>query len=279
MEPKCNHDNTGIIIVTYNPTSLELLLESCIGFARYIIVVDNNSTNNNYVKATCGKYNITTILLTNNTGIATAINIGSNELFKRNISWIITFDQDSVPPNNLINYYNEIISKEDNIGLIGVGYDYNIHILPKESEVKYKKSLDQITSGLLHNVQMWKSIGGYEDQYFIDCVDFEYSLRASYNGYNTYTIQNEIMTHSLGSPKCVKLLGIPIVSMNHNAFRQYYIVRNHFWLARKYWKRYPIFILIKFYHLFIRVCKTLMIDDNKKEKLNRIIKGIKDGLK
>ncbi len=151
--------------------------------------------------------------------------------------------------------------------------------MPNICDIKYNYSHDQITSGLLHNVDMVKKIGGYESDYFIDCVDFEYSLRAAKHGYNTFTMENKIMTHSLGNPKVVNILGFPVITMNHNAFRQYYIVRNHIWLARKYMKSFPCFILSKFYHLIVRIAKTILFDDDRKSKVNKIACGFIDGFK
>lgn len=276
-----NKYNSAIVIVTYNSgDNLLKLLKKCKFFSRYIIVVDNGSINALEIKEICNKYGVILHLTRENRGIGYGLNFGINKFInEKSLRWIITFDQDSLPPDNLLDYYNDIIRKEDNIGLIGVGYDYNIKELPKVPGIKYKYSHDQITSGLLHNVDMIRKIGDYESKYFIDCVDFEYSLRAAKYGYNTFSMIDKIMTHSLGCPKIVKVLGVPFVTMNHNAFRQYYIVRNHIWLARSYMRLYPGFIISKFYHLFVRLTKTILFDDDRKSKIKRIMAGLKDGIK
>lgn len=279
MGTKCTYENLGIVIVTYNPESIQELLNRCTRFTENIIVVDNDSNNKDLIKRQCSLFSCAYIHLKRNMGIAKAINEGVKYLLGKGISWMVTFDQDSIPPKELIDYYNQVIICEDNIGLIGVGYDYHVENLPKASDIKWKKSHDQITSGLLHNMNMWQKIGGYKEEYFIDCVDFEYSLRADSYGYNTFTIQNKIMTHSLGNPKTVKILWIKISTMNHSSFRQYYIVRNHFWLAKNYSKKYPWYIISKFYHLSIRLIKTILFDDNRKKKTYRIYEGFIDGLK
>lgn len=279
MNRRCSSETLGIIIVTYNPNLLDELFCQCKKFTDYVVVVDNNSSNLNYILQLCYQYSFKCIPLEENKGIAEAINKGLVYILNLGVDWIITFDQDSLPPDSLLQYYNEIIIKEDNIGLIGVGFDYIVNDLPNVSSLKYSHSHDQITSGLLHNANMIREIGGYESKYFIDCVDFEYSLRAAKYGYNTFSMIDKIMTHSLGCPKIVKVLGVPFVTMNHNAFRQYYIVRNHIWLARSYMRLYPGFIISKFYHLLVRLTKTILFDDDRKSKIKRIIAGLKDGLK
>lgn len=278
METKCTCENLGIVIVAYNPISLYELLSRCLGFTDNIIVVDNNSDNKELIEKQCNHFSIAYLCLKKNLGIATAINEGVKCLWDKGIQWLVTFDQDSLPPEELIDYYNVVISNEHNIGLIGIGYDYHIEKLPNVSDIRWRKSHDQITSGLLHNMEMWQRIGGYKEDYFIDCVDFEYSLRASLFGFNTFTIENKIMTHSLGNPKTVTLLGTKIITMNHSSFRQYYIVRNHFWLAKEYFRKYPLYIVAKFYHLLIRLLKTVLFDDDRKEKICQICRGIQDGI-
>lgn len=273
-------DNSLIVVVTYNPNdTISRLLDSLTAISNKVIVVDNGSANKSVIEATCKSRGCKFLGCDNNNGIAGAINKGIRLGLSSEIDWIITFDQDSLPPINLLDYYNVVIAKESNVGLVGLSYDYTVSQGRIHEKVRYKKTYDQITSGLLHNAKMWKDIGGYNEQYFIDCVDFEYSLRVASNGYDTFTIGNKVLQHSLGSPKTKRIFGVNVTSMNHNAFRHYYIVRNHIFLAKQYFKRFPFFILIKFYHLNNRLIKMLLIDDDRMNKLRQSWRGWMDGVK
>lgn len=271
----------SIIIVTFNPdNSILKLLNSCLLLSSQIIVVDNGSKNIDIIKKEINQAsdNIQFIPLEKNYGIGYAINRGIREIDFSSKKWVITFDQDSLPPHDLLRYYDYVVTNENNIGLIGLNYSYYANIESSNKKIIYKKSLDQITSGLMHNTEIFKNVGLYNEKMFIDCVDFEYTLRVNKAGYNTITIENEVLNHKLGNLKTIKFLGLNVSSMNHNSFRQYYIVRNHIWLTKEYFKDYPIYIINKLYHLIIRLIKTILIDDDKNKKISRIFMGIKDGV-
>ncbi|WP_289091692.1 glycosyltransferase [uncultured Bacteroides sp.] len=271
----------SIIIVTFNPdNSILKLLNSCLLLSSQIIVVDNGSKNSDIIKKEINQAsdNIQFIPLEKNYGIGYAINRGIREIDFSSKKWVITFDQDSLPPHDLLRYYDYVVTNENNIGLIGLNYSYYANIESSNKKIIYKKSLDQITSGLMHNTEIFKNVGLYNEKMFIDCVDFEYTLRVNRAGYKTITIENKVLNHRIGNPKTVYFCGFKIISMNHNSFRQYFIVRNHIWLAKKYFRKYPFYILKKIYHLLVRIIKTILIDDDKLKKITKILLGIKDGI-
>lgn len=274
-----NYNNLAIIIVTYNPESnLEILLSKCNKISSQIIVVDNNSSNKDWVREISKSVGATCIANSDNLGIGKAINVAISQIDRKHVQYVVTFDQDSLPPDDLLESYNYVLKRENNVGLIGINFNQIIQQgIPNSYD--YKESLDQITSGLLHNTEIFDAIGGYNERLFIDCVDFEYSLRVKKYGFKTIMISNCFLKHTIGNPKIITLGLIKIQSMNHSAFRQYYIIRNHIWLAKKYFSSFPLYFFNKFYHLFIRVTKTVLIDDDKKNKIIQISKGINDGFR
>ncbi|WP_286330246.1 glycosyltransferase [Duncaniella freteri] len=276
-----NYENLSIIIVAYNPTqNIEFLLGECCKIASQVIIVDNNSRNNEWIKELSNRFNILYIRNTENFGIGKAINIGRCQINNQSKRWILTFDQDSCPPKDLLSSYNYVIKQENNIGLIGINFNSGVNKGGNNlKKYIYHESLDQITSGLLHNIEIFDIVGKYNEKLFIDCVDFEYSLRVRAYGFKTIMILNCFLDHTIGSPKTITIGRLKIQSMNHSAFRQYYIVRNHIWIAKKYFRLFPKYILNKFYHLFIRVAKTMLFDDYKQNKIKRICKGFIDGIK
>lgn len=273
------YDNLAIIIVTYNPeANLKMLLQKCNNVAGQVIVVDNNSSNSEWIKTLTVETDSSYIANSQNLGIGKAINKALAQIDRSKKNWVITFDQDSLPPDNLLEAYNYVLKYEDNVGLMGV--NFNPHLNDNDCHIyHYHESLDQITSGLLHNVDIFNRAGLYNENLFIDCVDFELSLRVKKNGFKTIMVDDCFLHHTIGSPKTITLGKFQISSMNHSAFRQYFIVRNHIWLAKKYFKFFPSYIINKFYHLFIRLTKTVLIDDDKKSKIKQIHRGICDGFK
>lgn len=273
-----NNNNLAIIIVAYNPDeNMAVLLQKCNNIASQVIVVDNNSTNSEWIRSLTANNNNLYIANSENLGIGKAVNKALAQIDRNKKHWVLTFDQDSLPPDGLLKAYNSVIKNENNVGLIGINFNSCINEVSIHTVYHYHESLDQITSGLLHNISIFDVVGGYNEKLFIDCVDFEFSLRVNNNGFKTIMVDDCYLHHTIGNPKNIKLGRFSISSMNHNAIRQYFIVRNHIWLSKKYFKSFPLYILNKFYHLFIRLTKTVLIDDDRKNKIKQIYRGIYDG--
>lgn len=273
-----NRNNIAVIIVTYNPDKkITAVLERVREMTNRIIIVDNASQNQISIMKLL-KDSETFICLDNNKGIAVALNEGIKyvERQKLGVEWILTLDQDSVPDKNLLLLYSNIIENESNthnIGLIGASYlDFSI-----KSPVKYREDSLLITSGLLHNINIFNNVGYYLEEYFIDYVDFEFSLRCKSFGYKNYKVLHKVLDHSLGIPKQKRILGIKILSTNHNAIRRYFMVRNGIWTCKLYWKKFPKEILYKSINICSNIIRMLLVDDDKINKIKAIGRGLKDG--
>ena len=91
----------GALIVTFNP-DIEVLKSNVDAIAKQVdvlVIVDNGSNNLNEIE-TLDVENI--IALGENKGIAYALNTGMEFLEERNMDWVLTLDQDSVVPQDLI---------------------------------------------------------------------------------------------------------------------------------------------------------------------------------
>lgn len=272
-------NNLAIIIVTYNPTAgIDKLVNWCCENSSNVIIVDNNSAKFEIISSI--KYELPIRIIRNpaNLGIGGAINLALKTIDFDSYKYILTFDQDSIPTHNAIEAYNFVLERENDVGLLGINYNHRNYITTN-GDARYHDTLDLITSGLLHNSEIFKRTGNYNEKLFIDCVDFEFVMRVFLNGYRCILIDNYYLKHCIGNPKSLKIGTANFGSMNHSAFRQYYIVRNHIWLSKKYFRKLPIYIISKLYHLIIRIVKTFIIDDDRKNKIYRIIKGLIDGIK
>lgn len=268
-------DNLSIVVVTYNPDDNFIcrLKEIC-KLSDSIIIVDNASINQKYLydSVLSLSNNTTFICLSNNYGIAKALNVGIKKSQELHKDWIITFDQDSLPVTNIIDYYNKAIGLLNNykIGLIGVNFNSS----KKEYKDFYKQTYTIITSGTLHNIKMFDEIGYYDENLFIDYVDFEFVLRCSLNKFYCVRINENLLSHKIGSP--IKKFGL--ISDNHNALRKYYMMRNHIYISKKYFRNFPIFIIKKNIYLIKQLILFLIVEKDKKRKILAYLKGLKDGI-
>lgn len=271
--------NIAAGIVLYNP-DLNILkenIDSIYKQVEYVVLIDNNSNNIEEIINLSNSYkNIEIVRNKKNLGVATALNQIIKICDKREIKWVLTLDQDSVCPENIIDEYIKYIDIEK-IAII------TLQIVDRNNKFEFKKSnkfefVDMcITSASLTNVDICKRVGLFDENLFIDYVDFEYCIRLKRNGYKILKVNSIALLHRLGNMKIYKLFGKSIHVTNHNNIRNYYIIRNMIYTYRKHKD------LIKFTNIFtgviIAIFKISIYENKKILKLKSILKGIIDGVK
>lgn len=277
-----NKDNTSCVVVSYNPNEdniYNLIVFLSKTFSE-VCLVDNNSINYLEFKSKIEPIGNNVKIIHNdcNIGIASALNIGIRYLKKDGIDWIITFDQDSLPIDNFVGVYNSILVKENNLGLLCPGFTNKSSDLMKNGdEVQYTKSLDLISSGMLHNVEIFDSVGYYNEPMFIDYVDFEYTLRVA-RRYDTFKCYNNTLFHIIGDPLEGTILGRKIHSSNHSPIRRYYKSRNLVYVYRLWHKSYPQWTKEKLDAHIKSIIPLILLEKNKFRKLSSIVRGLCDGI-
>ena len=273
--------NILCIIITYNPELVILQnLSRFIDIYDNIYIVDNGSTNNfntHFDKKFKYEKKIKSIYLNKNYGIAKALNIGIDYGKKNNFEWINTFDQDSIPIKNIITCYNIALSKiETDIFVLGVNYTTN-KLIKNDEIITITNSTSLITSGCLYPTKLFDKVGLFNENLFIDGVDFDFNLRTSNNNYKTIKIVNPLITHEIGTNIKKNILGYTISSSNHNIIRRYYMGRNHVYLTLKYFLTNPLWVIKKNIYFIIVIMQILMVEKNKIKKFNSMFKGFFQG--
>lgn len=276
------NENICAGIVTYNP-DINLLVNNIQAIYQQVsdvIIVDNGSVNIEEIKDICCKLQIKLIENGKNIGIAAALNKIMKNAADNGKKWCVTLDQDSVCPPNLILEATDLLDKDNIAEICPSIFEVNTGEKPsldaKPNGSRYQVVPKCITSSTITNVEVWKSIGGFDDQLFIDYVDYDYSLKARTHGYQIIRMNNIYFNQQLGESKYHKLLFLKVRVANHSAFRKYYICRNIIIFIKRYSKS------INTAKEILRILKTLgltiLYEDNKKDKIHACFRGIHDGL-
>lgn len=279
-------DHVCCVIITYKPSHDLINLLKIIGIqAGRIIVVDNNSDNLifNSLKDIAERDNLFLIENSKNLGIAKALNQGVIKAKELGYDWVVTFDQDSKPFSNIIEIlletYNDYCRQEE-IGAIGINFliENGFNYYPRSIGKRFYVKDYLITSGCLLSIKVFFEIGGFREDYFIDNVDLEYSLRLGINN-KVMLITDECgMYHNPGAPLMKVVAGIKIVSSNHNSLRRYYMAKNNVLMSKSYFFKRPYFIAKTNFFFVLAMIKFLLIEENKREKFCSTVRGLKDGL-
>jgi rhamnosyltransferase len=264
-------------IITFNPNLIRLEdnIKAIIDQVDQIIIVDNNSDNKEQIIKLCLNNSVKIIQLDKNYGIAYAL----NRLFRHYIinknDWVLTLDQDSICPSNMISTYKKYI--DNNVGIIcPTIYDINRNnVIEQDNNVFIEKRC--ITSGSLTSVKAYYFIDGFDEKMFIDGVDFDFCDRLLNNNFTILRCGDVILKHEIGKITIRKFLWLDVIVRSHSAFRKYYIAKNIIYLDKKNkYHLYPFVTLLREIKLLLIV---ILYEDDKINKIKRIVYGIIDGFK
>lgn len=271
--------SAGIVLFNPDIKRLKENIDAVIVQCTHVYLVDNGSGNIDEVLELLKKYKkskISVICNAKNHGIAKALNQLASVAQKDGYEWLLTLDQDSVAPYNIIEEFEKYITYQDIGTLCPVIYDRN-----KGEEIKAKEGsieIDEcITSGSLLNIKAWNKIGGFDENLFIDGVDFDICYRLKKNGYKILCIQSVVLLHELGHIEYHRFLFWRVLVKNHSAFRKYYIARNIIYIAKK---RKSVLLVVKGLLQEIKMLGIVILyEEDKLNKSRCICRGIYDGFK
>ena len=272
-------------IITYNPTltDVDTCLEALCNQVERVIIVDNASKNVKSLQEIVSKYaNVTLVKNSQNIGFAKAL----TQVFKwaksQGFNWVLTLNDDSVVPSNMISEYKKILENQENLVNQKNAKNSKIAIICSllknrlDGTILHSKCHEDecITSGSLTSVEAWQKIGGFDEWLEIDGVDFDFSRRLVRAGWKIVECQNVIMEHQIGKARSINLIIKHPIVWNHNANRKYYIARNMQVVDYKM----GTYSYAKSLRAVVRdMIFVAFWEKNKFAKVRAMIRGFKDG--
>lgn len=272
-------------IITYNPTLTDVstCLEALCNQVERVIIVDNASKNVKSLQEVVSKYaNVTLVKNSQNIGFAKAL----TQVFKwaksQGFNWVLTLNDDSVVPSNMISEYKKILENQGSLVNQKNAKNSKIAIVCSllknrlDGTILHSKCHEDecITSGSLTSVEAWAKIGGFDEWLEIDGVDFDFSRRLVRAGWKIVECQNVIMEHQIGKARSINLIIKHPIVWNHNANRKYYIARNMQVVDYKM----GTYSYAKSLRAVVRdMIFVALWEKNKFAKILAMIRGFKDG--
>lgn len=262
------------IIVTYHPDLgvLSCLLNAIKHQVEQVLVVDNGSpTDVDGFLAGRNDPAVHALCFGRNRGVAAAQNVGIAWAREQGASFVVLFDQDSIPELGMVALLHRAyqLKTDEGFRVAAVGPRYvddrnrarasfsrlsGIRILTEDCTIHKDAILADfvISSGSLISLEALNHIGCMNEALFIDQIDIEWGLRAKSLGYQSFGVHNAVMTHSLGEAP-LSFFGRKL--LNHSPLRHYYIVRNAVWLISRGhtpfgWRLYFIRMILVRYLLY-----------------------------
>lgn len=270
------------VIVTYRPNP-ELLMRNFQALAPQvaeIVVVDNSddATQAESVRQLFrGRERVHYLWNQGNQGIAFALSAGVRFAEQLGADWVLTMDQDSVLPDRYVAVLAEDAQAYgDRAVSIGTPFVSASHRFADTSSGGPVKLL--ITSGNLIRVDAVKQAGYFRDEFFIDYVDFDLSLRLRKLGYLLIETHRISFNHQLGNATRKTLFGKTFSCTNYSPLRFYYMSRNRIVFFKENIWFDPSLVFRCAADMCKEALKMLIGEDDRKKKMTAILSGIRDGL-
>ena len=253
------------IIVLYHQAVEEVMqhISGWMGEVAYILLVDN--TEGLPVERKMVLEGVDYCAFGENLGIVCALNYGMEECIRRGFRWVLTMDQDSSFVTSLKPYEDMIASS----GIERVGLFYPLYEIEGVRVKSPKKRVLQ--SGSLVNVDCWKLVGGYEERYFIDYVDYDYCARLLSIGCQIQNVSEVILSHKPGNKfDRVPWGGVKLHYVSIAPIRYYYIARNglDYIFCRKDWHQAVPYLK--------SIAKILLQESQKRKRFHYFLRGVMD---
>ena len=270
------------MVVTFHPgAEISARLAALASQVGAIVIVDNGSCPADLPAADDpAPGGIEIIANAENRGLGTALNQGLQRAKERGFSWALTLDQDSSPLANLVAVGARAFlayPDHDRLAAIGaavVGADSPV----PASAGAYRRMPAVITSGTLHSIPAWERLGGFREDYFIDCVDTEFCLRARARGFDVIQATEPALAHSIGTPSSKRAMGRTMIPTNHSPLRRYYMTRNRLSIWRRYARSDGRFVLKDMRQSIREWVGVAFAESNRPAKFRAGLAGLRDAV-
>jgi rhamnosyltransferase len=187
--------NIAGVVILYHP-DIPKAVENILTYASQLnklYVFDNSSSSSIEVKKDLADLKIPIEFITTGTneGISKRLNEAAHKAIQEGYDFLLTMDQDSSFELGVLEQYLQLVDDYDKDKVAQFGVNCDPRHIPISAMPFNADSL--ITSGTILNLAVFQKVGNFDEKLFIDFVDVEYSLRASYRGYQNIIFTNIIM--------------------------------------------------------------------------------------
>jgi rhamnosyltransferase len=250
----------------------------------YLYVIDNTVGNSS--EEFLGKLSNDQISIFKNAnkgGIAGALNIGVEKALSGDYEWIVFFDQDSKPRDEMVaKMLSHYLDIKDNsvVSILPNYYDINSKYYYRPIASIYRDSFNAMTSGQVVKTSFFKDIGyRFDEKLFIYFVDTDLILFLNSLKYRSIECDDAILDHSPGKKV---VYTIPIINKsfyldNNSSFALFYLHRNTILISKRYSKNFPKIIQTNLVNLLKKDIKIILFEKNKISKISSAFRGLIEG--
>jgi rhamnosyltransferase len=258
---------TCAVLVTYNPDPLRLeqVIEAAVRQVDDLLILDNGSPTHSwatvqslvatYLPSGPGQARVTLRSLGTNRGLPVAFNEAIDFARARHRRFLLLLDHDSILAEEamprLLQTYERLVARTA-VGAVEA-FNEEPTVLPTDDFLdgylhRRDPSLGEdvtqdflaTNSGLLIPLSVIDRVGGFDESYFVDAVDFEFGLRLRAQGLPIYRVRSARILHQRGEPAEARIGRTRWRLRRVAPQRHYFVGRETMRLGRQYVRRFPL---------------------------------------
>ncbi len=266
------------LVVLYNPEDIVVSnISSCAEQVEIIFVIDNSPVPNIEIVKRINKIKALTYISNGkNEGLAKALNMGAIKAIEHGYNFLLTMDQDSKPYPDMVERMLSCFSTHDPSTVGIVSPFHMLRNTPHKIKYGYREVLVTMTSGNLLNLEIYRTVGPFMDELFIDYIDHEYCLRLQMNGFKVIEVADALLEHNLGNIETFDFIVHTFATTNHSPFRRYFMTRNRFYLMNKYKLEFRAYCRHQLIEFFYELAHVFFFERQKIMKFRMVLKGYLD---
>jgi rhamnosyltransferase len=216
-----------------------------------------------------------------NLGLAGALNLGLREVGPGSDA-VLLLDQDSVLTGDLVARLAEHLADPTIAAAAPAPWDAvrQSFIDPRTAlrpDVADRDAV--ITSGMVVRRSVLDDLGGFRDDFFVDCVDQDFCLRLRRTGLRIVQDKRVKLPHSLGEVREHRFLIGHVRVTHHPRWRLYWVIRNGVLLVKENLRSAPVWSLTSVLIMVRWALLTALYEQPRGARLRAMWHGLRDGLK
>lgn len=216
-----------------------------------------------------------------NLGLAGALNLGLREVSAGSDA-VLLLDQDSVLTGELVDQLAAHLADPTVGAAAPAPWDAvrGSYIDPRTAlrpDVADRDAV--ITSGMVVRRALLDELGGFREDFFVDCVDQDFCLRLRRTGARIVQDKRIKLPHSLGEVREHRFLVGHVRVTHHPTWRLYWVIRNGVLLVKENLRRAPVWSLTSVLIMVRWVLLTALYEKPRGARLRAMRRGLADGLR
>jgi len=273
---------TAAVVVLYHPEGdlRERLQRALRQVARLIVIANDGLSDDRLIGLATA--NIRYIRESRNRGLAAALNRGLEIAIQEGMTWALLLDQDTVIDEDLVAGLGRLhaqLPRPDRVAVIAPNYRSSVSgKLAHPDNPAVQPARVAITSGSMVRLAVLAVAGAMKEEFFIEGIDLEFSLRLRRAGYELWISGRPFMTHGAGESAERRLGGRTVLITHHQVWRYYLQYRNLTWLVCRYVFHEPRWVGQTIAAMVKKIMLVLLYERQRPAKAGAIFRGVFDGI-